>query len=83
MTQRKSTAAERRWHRTIAALEAEAVPVRAVEAQRQGRIGDLRGAVVRYKAARGMREEVELAATQADPDAAQVARLRAERLALK
>lgn len=44
---------------------------------------DLRGAVARYKAARSTREEVQAAEQREDPDAAQVARLRAEREALR
>lgn len=79
MSYRETPAVRRRLRATVPKLEEEAAPLRQAEAVRQERKRDLRGAVIRYRAARETRDEVQAAETRVDPDAAQVERLRAER----
>jgi hypothetical protein len=72
MATRKSAAAERRWLETVARLE-------GAKQERERRIAPLRASVVRNRAARGTRAEVEAVDVTTDPDASVVEVLRGER----
>jgi putative heme iron utilization protein len=72
MATKKDRAAGRRLAATLDTLKAE-------KDERDRRVSDLRGALVRREAALATRAEVEAAGERVDPDAAVVARIEAER----